>query len=281
MHLQVTRRQHAVSYCLLLPPMPVSAKRQYAGVTAQVVVLQSVATCSTVQVHTSASLGTLSALEITYGCHSSAPDLTAFPSALQPSTTRSASGRRIKASSLVSDASTGHPWSTAVHLWRRHRAGLCEQLSQQHLCYSSDGASRLWLPALQANPADLDVDDIIKACVVEDCRSVTLCRLADWDVDDMMKAQTLEGAQHSVNTEYVVKMLGLDICAETVVGNAMMRGISGGQKKRVTSGKAPALALRLCRVHKVWLLHANARQHGLGRPCCGASVAGRRMGDVR
>eukprot|EP00891_Asterochloris_glomerata_P005114 jgi/Astpho2/5114/Aster-06326 len=59
----------------------------------------------------------------------------------------------------------------------------------------------------------------------------------DWDVDDMMKAQTLEGAQHSVNTEYVVKMLGLDICAETVVGNAMLRGISGGQKKRVTSGE--------------------------------------------
>ena len=59
----------------------------------------------------------------------------------------------------------------------------------------------------------------------------------------MMKAQTLEGAQHSVNTEYVVKMLGLDICAETVVGNAMMRGISGGQKKRVTSGKASAPAL--------------------------------------
>lgn len=62
----------------------------------------------------------------------------------------------------------------------------------------------------------------------------------------MMKAQTLEGAQHSVNTEYVVKMLGLDICAETVVGNAMLRGISGGQKKRVTSGKALALAVWLC-----------------------------------
>jgi hypothetical protein len=34
-----------------------------------------------------------------------------------------------------------------------------------------------------------------------------------------------------------MKILGLDICADTVVGNDMLRGISGGQKKRVTTGK--------------------------------------------
>ena len=33
-------------------------------------------------------------------------------------------------------------------------------------------------------------------------------------------------------------MLGLEVCADTVVGNQMLRGISGGQKKRVTSGEA-------------------------------------------
>jgi hypothetical protein len=37
-----------------------------------------------------------------------------------------------------------------------------------------------------------------------------------------------------------VKILGLDICANTLVGDNMHRGISGGQKKRVTTGtKAP------------------------------------------
>ena len=32
-------------------------------------------------------------------------------------------------------------------------------------------------------------------------------------------------------------MLGLDVCSETIVGNDMLRGISGGQRKRVTTGE--------------------------------------------
>ncbi|BDA40539.1 Pleiotropic drug resistance protein 1 [Coccomyxa sp. Obi] len=59
----------------------------------------------------------------------------------------------------------------------------------------------------------------------------------DWAVDAMMKANTIEGAEHSVSTEFIIKMLGLDICADTIVGNAMKRGVSGGQKKRVTSAE--------------------------------------------
>jgi ABC-type multidrug transport system ATPase subunit len=40
--------------------------------------------------------------------------------------------------------------------------------------------------------------------------------------------------------------LGLDVCADTMVGNEMLRGISGGQRKRVTTGEmlvGPANAL--------------------------------------
>lgn len=35
-----------------------------------------------------------------------------------------------------------------------------------------------------------------------------------------------------------LQVLGLEVCAETLVGNQMIRGISGGQRKRVTTGKS-------------------------------------------
>ncbi|RZC72482.1 hypothetical protein C5167_047963 [Papaver somniferum] len=52
-----------------------------------------------------------------------------------------------------------------------------------------------------------------------------------------MKATAVEGQESSLVTDYVLKILGLDICADTMVGGAMARGISGGQKKRVTTGE--------------------------------------------
>lgn len=33
------------------------------------------------------------------------------------------------------------------------------------------------------------------------------------------------------------QILGLDICKDTIVGDDMQRGISGGQRKRVTTGQ--------------------------------------------
>ncbi|KAI5058624.1 hypothetical protein GOP47_0026794 [Adiantum capillus-veneris] len=57
------------------------------------------------------------------------------------------------------------------------------------------------------------------------------------DMDLFMKATSVEGIKQSLQTDYVLKLLGLDACADTIVGDNMMRGVSGGQKKRVTTGE--------------------------------------------
>uniref|UniRef100_A0A0A0LBH1 ABC transporter domain-containing protein n=1 Tax=Cucumis sativus TaxID=3659 RepID=A0A0A0LBH1_CUCSA len=59
----------------------------------------------------------------------------------------------------------------------------------------------------------------------------------DLDVDTYMKAISAEGLRRSLQTDYILKILGIDICADTIVGDGMRRGISGGQKKRLTTGE--------------------------------------------
>ncbi|CAA2946671.1 ABC transporter G family member 29-like [Olea europaea subsp. europaea] len=57
------------------------------------------------------------------------------------------------------------------------------------------------------------------------------------EVDLYMKAIAVEGAESNLITDYILRLLGLDICEDTIVGDQMRRGISGGQKKRVTTGE--------------------------------------------
>ncbi|KAL4280604.1 hypothetical protein GQ457_03G028150 [Hibiscus cannabinus] len=68
----------------------------------------------------------------------------------------------------------------------------------------------------------------------------------DPEIDAFMKATAMAGQNTSLVTDYVLKILGLDICSDIMVGDDMRRGISGGQKKRVTTGEmlvGPAKAL--------------------------------------
>ncbi|BFI42905.1 ATP-binding cassette, subfamily G (WHITE), member 2, PDR [Marchantia polymorpha subsp. ruderalis] len=57
------------------------------------------------------------------------------------------------------------------------------------------------------------------------------------DVDAFMKGVSTSEVSYDLVTEYIMKILGLDICADTLVGDQIVRGISGGQKKRVTTGE--------------------------------------------
>nr|TKR74333.1 pleiotropic drug resistance protein 3-like isoform X1 [Populus alba] len=61
--------------------------------------------------------------------------------------------------------------------------------------------------------------------------------LPDTDLDTYMKGISEEGAKITLPTDYILEILGLDICADTMVGDAMRRGISGGQKKRLSTGE--------------------------------------------
>ncbi|XP_052166850.1 ABC transporter G family member 47 [Oryza glaberrima] len=59
----------------------------------------------------------------------------------------------------------------------------------------------------------------------------------DPEIDLYLKAATTGEHKAEVVTNHILKILGLDICADTIVGNNMVRGISGGQKKRLTTAE--------------------------------------------
>uniref|UniRef100_A0A453KMP4 ABC transporter domain-containing protein n=1 Tax=Aegilops tauschii subsp. strangulata TaxID=200361 RepID=A0A453KMP4_AEGTS len=67
-------------------------------------------------------------------------------------------------------------------------------------------------------------------------RSAAYVSQHDLHMAELTAAATGE-QKAEVVTNHILKVLGLDICADTLVGNNMLRGISGGQKKRVTTAE--------------------------------------------
>ena len=62
----------------------------------------------------------------------------------------------------------------------------------------------------------------------------------DWEIDALMRASAARGKRRSIMTDYTLRLLGLEACADTPIGSQLVRGISGGQRKRVTTGARAA-----------------------------------------
>ena len=59
-------------------------------------------------------------------------------------------------------------------------------------------------------------------------------------VHEDIRVVIMEILRHEIScnrVEYIIKLLGLQRCADTVVGNQLLRGVSGGEKKRVTTAE--------------------------------------------
>ncbi|KAK7829402.1 abc transporter g family member 34, partial [Quercus suber] len=71
-------------------------------------------------------------------------------------------------------------------------------------------------------------DKDLKVCVISCSLSLGQCLwLCYPEIDAFMKATAMAGQETSLVTDYVLKTLGLDICADIMAGDEMTRGISG------------------------------------------------------
>ena len=82
-------------------------------------------------------------------------------------------------------------------------------------------------------------------------------------LDIFMKGCAAENCEEHLMTDFMLRQLGLEPCEDTLVGNDWFRGISGGQRKRMSAGVHCRAAA--CQGSKApCALHC----HSAWPPCC-------------
>ncbi|CAD5190270.1 unnamed protein product [Musa acuminata subsp. malaccensis] len=76
----------------------------------------------------------------------------------------------------------------------------------------------------------------IEASIQEE-RNISAMVKIPLDFDNLDLTQRKDCNEGNFITNYILKILGLHECADIIIGDEMRRGISGGQKKRVTIGE--------------------------------------------
>lgn len=94
------------------------------------------------------------------------------------------------------------------------------------LCYPCDKPSfRLTLTCNNAAPSKNK----------HECTVTYMLQDQDEELEFEKFLEEIQGTK--VRTEVIIRLLGIQNCVDTVVGNAYIRGVSGGERKRVTSAE--------------------------------------------
>jgi ABC-type multidrug transport system ATPase subunit len=170
---------------------------------------------------------------------------------------KTASDVKTIVSPLVNLARTITGQSESRILWRIRNASGCIKPASMTMILAPPGHGKSSLLRLMCERLEPDTNDTtagvrfnghtVSEAADAGCNVRRLCHIVD-QIDEHLPLltvrETLDFAhqctsltQDPKRVPSVIKLLGLEECENTILGNALIRGVSGGQKRRVTVGE--------------------------------------------